>query len=128
MSNRQEDWKHRLTEEEHRVMRENGTERPHSSELNMEWRQGDYHCKGCDKKLFESASKFDAGCGWPSFDQEHKEANITHKMDRSHGMVRVELRCSDCDSHLGHVFPDGPTATGIRYCINGICLRFKADL
>jgi len=125
MSLTPEEWKAKLSAEEHRVMRENGTERPHTSEFNAEWREGTYHCKGCGTALFESPSKFNAGCGWPSFDREAPEANITKVVDRSHGMVRVEVRCSGCDSHLGHVFPDGPTETGTRYCINGVCLTFQ---
>ncbi|HCC63918.1 MAG TPA: peptide-methionine (R)-S-oxide reductase [Flavobacteriales bacterium] len=122
-----EEWRQALSEEEHRVLRENGTERPGSSELNAEWREGRYACKGCGKTLFGSDSKFDAGCGWPSFDREEESANIVKVVDRSHGMVRVEVRCSGCDSHLGHVFPDGPTATGTRYCINGVCLTFSPN-
>lgn len=106
-------------------MREAGTERPHTSLLNAEWRNGTYACKGCGLELFQSDAKFDAGCGWPSFDREAPGANITQVVDRSHGMVRVEVRCSGCDSHLGHVFPDGPTETGTRYCINGVCLTFQ---
>ncbi|MDB2473938.1 peptide-methionine (R)-S-oxide reductase MsrB [bacterium] len=125
MNRSAEDWRSMLTEEEHRVLRENGTERPHTSELNAEWRDGVYACKGCGKELFESHSKFNAGCGWPSFDREAPEANITQIVDRSHGMVRIEVRCSGCDSHLGHVFPDGPAETGTRYCINGVCLTFQ---
>lgn len=127
MSLSDEDWKRRLTGEEHRVMREQGTEPPHSSPLNAEWRDGVYACKGCGKTLFESASKFDAGCGWPSFDREAPDANISQVVDHSHGMTRVEVRCSGCDSHLGHVFPDGPTSTGMRYCINGVCLTFQRE-
>lgn len=122
-----DEWRARLTHEEHRVLRESGTERPHSSPLNAEWRHGAYHCKGCGVKLFESASKFDAGCGWPSFDRESSSAQIKQILDRTHGMVRVEVRCSSCDSHLGHVFPDGPTETGTRYCINGVCLTFRPE-
>mgnify|MGYP005748497813 FL=1 len=108
-------------------MRENGTERPGSSEFNAEGRNGHYACKGCGKTLFASDSKFDAGCGWPSFDREEASANIVKVVDRSHGMVRVEVRCSGCDSHLGHLFPDGPTAAGTRYCINGVCLTFEVE-
>jgi peptide-methionine (R)-S-oxide reductase len=108
-------------------MRENGTERPGSSEFNAEWRVGRYDCKGCGRALFVSTSKFDAGCGWPSFDREAEGARIVKVVDRSHGMVRVEVRCSGCDSHLGHVFPDGPTAEGTRYCINGVCLTFEVE-
>jgi peptide-methionine (R)-S-oxide reductase len=121
------EWRARLSDEEHRVLRENGTERPHSSVLNAEWRRGAYRCKGCGVELFESSAKFDAGCGWPSFDREAPSAKIRQVLDRSHGMVRVEVRCSSCDSHLGHVFPDGPTETGTRYCINGVCLTFLPE-
>jgi len=117
-------WRDRLTEEEYRVLRLQGTERPHSSPLNAEMRAGHYRCKACQTPLFDSASKFNSGCGWPSFDREMPEARIEHVLDRSHGMVRTEVRCSGCQSHLGHVFPDGPTETGTRYCINGICLTF----
>ncbi|MEE2918605.1 MAG: peptide-methionine (R)-S-oxide reductase MsrB [Bacteroidota bacterium] len=125
MSLTPDEWRAKLSDEEHRVMRESGTERPYSSELNAEWRSGSYHCKGCGTALFSSEAKFNSGCGWPSFDRETPEANITQVVDRSHGMVRIEVRCSKCDSHLGHVFPDGPTETGTRYCINGVCLTFK---
>lgn len=117
-------WRDRLTEEEYRVLRLQGTERPHSSPLNAEMRAGHYRCKACQAPLFDSASKFNSGCGWPSFDREMPEARVEHVLDRSHGMVRTEVRCSGCQSHLGHVFPDGPTETGTRYCINGICLTF----
>ena len=119
-----EEWRAHLSEEEHRVMREQGTERPFTSGFNAEWRDGVYACKGCGLELFGSTSKFDAGCGWPSFDKELPQANVKQVVDRSLGMTRVEVRCSGCDSHLGHVFPDGPTPTGTRYCINGVCLTF----
>jgi len=122
-----EEWRVKLSHEEHRVLRESGTERPHTSELNLEWRNGTYHCKGCDMRLFDSASKFNAGCGWPSFDREVPDANISRIVDQTHGMIRIEVRCSKCDSHLGHVFPDGPTETGTRYCINGVCLTFRHE-
>ena len=121
-----DEWRAKLSEEEHRVMRESGTERPHTSELNAEWRDGEYSCKGCGTVLFQSEAKFNAGCGWPSFDREAPDANIEQVIDRSHGMVRIEVRCSGCDGHLGHVFPDGSTETGMRYCINGVCLTFQS--
>jgi peptide-methionine (R)-S-oxide reductase len=117
-------WRGRLTEEEYRVLRLQGTERPHSSPLNQESRPGQYRCKACQTPLFDSASKFNSGCGWPSFDREMPDAHIEQVVDLSHGMVRTEVRCSGCQSHLGHVFPDGPTDTGTRYCINGVCLTF----
>lgn len=123
-SHKDHDWRANLTAEEFRVMREQGTERPFSSELNAQWSEGTYMCKGCNKSLFESKAKFDAGCGWPSFDAELPEADIRKTLDRSHGMIRTELSCASCGSHLGHVFPDGPTRTGLRYCINGVSLRF----
>lgn len=105
-------------------MRQQGTERPFKSGFNAEWREGVYACKGCGLALFGSEAKFDAGCGWPSFDKELPEANVKQVVDRSLGMTRVEVRCSGCDSHLGHVFPDGPAPTGTRYCVNGVCLTF----
>ena len=85
------------------------------------------HAKGVARPSSNRIRNFDAGCGWPSFDREEEAANIVKVVDRSHGMVRVEVRCSGCDSHLGHVFPDGPTATGTRYCINGVCLTFSPN-
>lgn len=117
-------WRERLTPEQYRILREAGTERPHTSEFNNVWDEGDYHCVACDAKLYESVNKFDAGCGWPSFDREVPGALTTHE-DRSHGMVRTEMRCANCGGHLGHVFPDGPTETGTRHCVNGIALAFK---
>lgn len=108
-------------------MRQQGTERPFTSGFNAEWREGVYACKGCGLALFGSEAKFDAGCGWPSFDKELPEANVKQVVDRSLGMTRVEVRCSGCDSHLGHVFPDGPRDRGgLRYCINSASLRFIA--
>ena len=117
----------RLSPEEFRVLRRNGTERPFTSGLNQETRKGNYHCKVCDTALFAHSAKFDAGCGWPSFDQEIEGARVTRIRDTSHGMIRVEIRCAECDSHLGHVFPDGPTETGTRHCVNGVCLTFRPD-
>jgi len=117
-----EEWRKKLSEPEFRVLRESGTERPFSSDFHAPGHEGLFACKGCGAELFASTSQFDSGCGWPSFDQGVDEGSITEHLDRSHGMVRVEVRCGRCDSHLGHVFPDGPTETGNRYCINGICL------
>ncbi|MDA0728371.1 MAG: peptide-methionine (R)-S-oxide reductase MsrB [Bacteroidetes bacterium] len=122
-----QEWRERLTPEEYRVMRQQGTERPFTSGLNSQWSEGTYVCKGCDRSLFDSESKFDSGCGWPSFDAELPEAGIRKTLDRSHGMIRTELSCASCGSHLGHVFPDGPTSTGLRYCINGVSLRFGPE-
>ena len=108
----------------HYVMKENGTERPFTGEYDKHFESGDYHCADCDKLLFSSDSKFDSGCGWPAFSKEDNSANITQVKDTSHGMVRIEVRCSECDSHLGHLFHE---SRGPRYCINSICLDFKGD-
>lgn len=108
----------------HHVMKENGTERPFTGEYDKHYENGIYHCADCDSKLFTSDDKFDSGCGWPAFSNEMPSANITQVRDDSHGMVRIEVRCSSCDSHLGHLFHE---RTGPRYCINSICLDFKGD-
>ena len=104
------EWKAQLTEEEYRILREKGTERPHSGEYNLVFDDGIYRCAGCDQQLFESSSKFDAHCGWPSFD-DAIPGSVKNILDKSHGMLRTEIVCSNCGGHLGHVFNDGPTAT-----------------
>ena len=106
------------------VMKENGTERPFTGEFDKHFEEGFYNCADCGKALFESKSKFDSGCGWPAFSSETGEANITQLKDNSHGMTRIEVRCSGCDSHLGHLFHE---SKGPRYCINSICLDFKEE-
>ena len=108
----------------HYVMKENGTERPFTGEYDKHFETGNYHCADCNKLLFSSESKFDSGCGWPAFSEEVSDANITQLKDTSHGMVRIEVRCSNCDSHLGHLFHE---SRGPRYCINSICLDFRGD-
>lgn len=120
------EWRKALTPEQYHVLREHGTERPGSSPLNAESREGEYVCAGCGAKLFESDAKFDGHCGWPSFDRAQSGAVDTVE-DRSHGMVRTEVLCAACGGHLGHVFPDGPTATGLRYCMNGAALNFAPE-
>ncbi len=120
-----EEWKQMLSEDEYRVMRKSGTESPFAGVYNMHFEQGVYYCKGCGTKLFDSSSKFNAHCGWPSFDQEIEDGIIEKIVDISLGMVRSEILCSVCGSHLGHVFPDGPTDTGLRYCVNSLSLDFS---
>ena len=113
-----------LTDEQKNIMFNEGTERPFSSELNKEKRDGFYHCANCGAKLFASTSKFDSGTGWPSFSEGLPGAFKT-KVDRKFGMVRTEYHCANCGVHHGHVFNDGPSATGKRFCNNGLCLIFK---
>lgn len=119
----EDEWRARLTPEQYAVMRGHGTERPGSCALNHEKRPGTFHCAGCDQPLFRSGEKFESGTGWPSFVDPLPGA-LGSTVDRSYGMVRTEVHCSRCGSHLGHVFPDGPPPTGLRYCINGVALRF----
>jgi peptide-methionine (R)-S-oxide reductase len=116
-------WRARLTPEQYAVMRGHGTERAGSCALNHEKRAGVFHCAGCDQPLFRSGEKFDSGTGWPSF-YDPLPGALGTTVDRSYGMVRTEVHCSRCGSHLGHVFPDGPPPTGLRYCINGVALNF----
>ncbi|MDO5510593.1 MAG: peptide-methionine (R)-S-oxide reductase MsrB [Weeksellaceae bacterium] len=123
----EEEWKQQLSPEAYYVMREAGTERPFSGEYNDHYADGYYHCAGCGQRLFESGSKFDGHCGWPSFDQEIEKGVIKQVLDTSHGMTRMEILCGNCGSHLGHVFNDGPTETGLRYCVNSLSLDFEDD-
>jgi peptide-methionine (R)-S-oxide reductase len=117
----EEEFKKKLSAEEYRVLREKGTEAPFSGEYLHEKRDGTYTCKACGNPLFKSGAKFDSGTGWPSFDDALPGA-VKLKKDTSHGMERIEVVCANCGSHLGHVFSDGPTQTGKRYCLNSVCL------
>jgi len=121
-------WRAELTREQYFVLRQHGTERPGTSPLNREKRKGAFLCAGCGAELFVSDAKFDSGTGWPSFDRPAAKSAVREHDDVSHFMRRTEVRCARCDGHLGHVFPDGPSATtGLRYCINGAALKFKPD-
>ncbi len=120
----EDEFKKKLSPEEYRVLREKGTEAPFSGKLLHEKRSGMYACVACGNQLFASDAKFDSGTGWPSFDQALPGAT-KEIADTSHGMTRVEVVCAKCGSHLGHVFPDGPTETGKRYCMNSVCLLLE---
>ena len=120
-----EEWRKSLTPEQFHVLREHGTERAGTSPLNVEKRDGIFTCGACGQPLFTSDTKFESGTGWPSF-YRPIEGAITTTTDRSYGMTRVEVQCSRCGGHLGHVFPDGPKPTGERYCMNGVALKFES--
>lgn len=119
-----EEYKNKLTSEQYRVLREKGTEAPGSGKYLHETKDGTYACAACGNPLFESGTKFDSGTGWPSFDKAIPGA-VKEVEDNSHGMHRVEIVCANCSSHLGHVFNDGTTDTGKRYCMNSVCLDLK---
>ena len=123
----EDEWRSELSEEQYRVLRTKGTEAPHTGKYNLHFENGAYNCAACNQQLFESNSKFDAHCGWPSFD-DSIEGTVERVLDKSHGMLRTEIICSNCGSHLGHVFNDGPTETGERYCVNSLSIDFNTEV
>ena len=122
-----EEWRQELTPEQYQIARQAGTERPFTGKYHDSKDPGTFHCVCCDTPLFKSGEKFDSGTGWPSFWQPVTEEAVETRTDRAYGMVRNEVVCSKCDAHLGHVFPDGPPPTGLRYCMNSASLDLKSE-
>ena len=122
----EEYWKEKLSKEAYHVLREKGTERPFTGKFNLHFENGNYQCGACNVHLFKSSQKFESGCGWPSFD-DAIEGSIKNIVDKSLGMVRTEIVCSNCGGHIGHLFNDGPTVTGQRYCVNSLAIDFQKE-
>jgi peptide-methionine (R)-S-oxide reductase len=123
----EEEWQKVLDPLQYEVLREKGTERPYSGKYYLHTEKGMYICAGCGAELFKSDTKFDAGCGWPSFSDVVDSSKVVYTRDTSHGMIRTEITCAKCGGHLGHVFDDGPAPTGLRYCINSVSIDFKKE-
>ena len=123
----EEQWRRELTPKQYRVLREKGTEAPFTGEYDHVFDPGRYRCAGCGTELFSSETKYDSGCGWPAFYAPAGEDAIDEETDTTHGMVRTEVLCGSCGGHLGHVFPDGPAPTGLRYCINSAALKLEEE-
>lgn len=121
----EDEWKKTLSPEQYNVIREKGTELPFSGKYYLHKEKGTYVCAACGAELFSSNTKFDSGCGWPSFFDALDSTKITYTKDKSHGMIRTEITCTRCGGHLGHVFDDGPAPTGTRYCVNSLSIEFK---
>lgn len=122
----EEEWKAQLSPEQYYVIRQKGTDRPYAGKYDQHWEAGTYECAACGYELFKSDTKFDAGCGWPSFYEALDKTRIVEKKDISHGMIRTEILCANCGGHLGHVFDDGPQdKTGLRYCVNSTSIAFQ---
>jgi peptide-methionine (R)-S-oxide reductase len=122
-----EEWRRELTPEQYAVARRKGTERPFTGKYHDSKERGTYVCAACGNELFSSEAKFDSGCGWPSFTAPADDESVRTELDTSHGMLRTEVLCAACDSHLGHVFDDGPRPTGLRYCINSVVLDLQEE-
>jgi peptide-methionine (R)-S-oxide reductase len=123
----EQEWMELLGPEKYRILRQKGTEYPHTGKYNLHFEEGIYCCAGCKTPLFKSNTKFNAHCGWPSFDTSIP-GTVEYIKDTSHGMIRTEILCAQCGGHLGHVFDDGPTLTGIRYCVNSLSIDFEKEM